>query len=74
MNTIIKTAIAALTLVAGASASQAEPQTVWHFPYKGAPYVTRVEPAHTAAPVQVLRKAMHAAGHVRTASKTQVIR
>ena len=34
MKTIIKTAIVALTLTAGATAGQAE--TVWHFPHKGA--------------------------------------
>ena len=74
MKTIIKTAIAALSLVAGASASQAEGQIVWHYPYKFKPYATRVEPAQQAAPVQVLRKATHAASYVRTAGKMHVIR
>lgn len=74
MKTIIKTAIVALTLIAGASASQAKPELVWHFPYKGMPYGTWVEPAKKAAPVQTARRAKHAAVHLRVASKTQVIR
>lgn len=39
MKTIIKTTLTALALAAGASAGQAE--TVWHYPYKGAPYATQ---------------------------------
>lgn len=57
MKAIIKTAIFALTLVAGASAGHAE--TVWHFPYKGVPYATHVEPtwpvAHKEASAQRTR-------------------
>lgn len=59
MKTIIKTAIAALSLAAGASASQAD--VVWHFPYKGAPYATRTETATKAAPVHTTQKANHSA-------------
>lgn len=53
MKTIVKTAIVALTLIAGASASQAQPQLVMHFPFKGMPYGTWVESAHKAAPEAV---------------------
>lgn len=75
MKTIIKTAIFALTLVAGAGASQAQSgYPYWNFPYKGAPYATQAEPIQLVAPVQVVRHAKHAAVQVRTASKTQVIR
>lgn len=70
MKTIIKTTIAALALAVGASASQAE--TVWHFPYKGAPYVTQSAPAMQVAPVRVKRHGNHV--HVRTAGNTQLIR
>ncbi len=74
MKTIIKTTLAAFALAAGASAGQAE--TVWHFPYKGAPYATQSAPAYKAASVHVVRTAKHQhhAARVRTASKKQVIR
>lgn len=75
MKTIIKTTLAGLALVVGASASQAQPGVpVWHFPYKGAPYATQVEPSKQTTAVQVVRHAKHAVAHRRTASKTQVIR
>lgn len=38
MNTIIRSAITAVVLVAGYSAGQAQAHTVWRYPYKGAPY------------------------------------
>ncbi len=75
MKTIIKTAIFALTLVAGAGAGQAQPGfPKWHFPYKGAPYATQAEPAQQAAAAQVLRHAKHSAVYGRTAGKSKVIR
>ena len=75
MKTIIKTTLATLALVVGASASQAQPgYPVWHFPYKGAPYATQAEPVKQAAAFQVVRHAKHAVAHKRTGSKTQVIR
>lgn len=70
MKTIIKTAIVALTLTAGATAGQAE--TLWHFPYKGAPYATQTAPAAQAAPVKIVRHGKHV--HKPVAGKTQVIR
>lgn len=70
MKTIIKTAIVALTLAAGATAGQAE--TVWHFPYKGAPYATQTAPVAQAAPVKIVRHGKHV--HKLNAGKTQVIR
>lgn len=70
MKTIIKTVIVALTLAAGATAGQAE--TVWHFPYKGAPYATQNAPAAKAAPVKIVRHGKHV--HKLIAGKTQVIR
>ncbi len=76
MKTIIKTTIAALTLVVGASAGQAQAETVLHFPYKSAPYATQSAPVYKAASVHVARTAKHQdqAARVRTASKKQVIR
>ena len=74
MKTIIKTAIVAFAVVAGAGAGQAQAQTVWQFPYKGAPYATQVDPAQKAAPVRAVRKAKHSAAHVRMAGTTHVIR
>ena len=47
MKTIIKTTLATLAVVVGASASQAE--TVWHTPFKGAPYATHTEPTRNVA-------------------------
>ncbi|MGQ0673154.1 MAG: hypothetical protein ACT4N2_09790 [Hyphomicrobium sp.] len=70
MKTIIKAAIAALSLAAGASASQAE--IVWHFPYKGAPYATRTEPTQQVVPYRMLRNGKHV--QMRTARKAHVIR
>lgn len=76
MKTIIKTTIAALTLVASASVGQAQAETVWHYPYKGQPYATQSAPVYKAASVHVVRTAKHQhhAARVRTASKKQVIR
>ncbi len=75
MKTIIASALAALALVVGASASQAQPVVKWHFPYKAAPYGVWVEPAQNAAPVQAVRTAKHRHQAVRpyTTSKKQVI-
>lgn len=76
MKTIIKTTLAAFALVAGASAGQAQAETVWHFPYKGALYATQSASAYKAASVHVVRMAKHHNhdARVRTASKKQVIR
>jgi len=76
MKTIIKTTLATLALVVGASASQAQPVVEWHYPYKSAPYGVWVEPAQKVAPVQVVRTAKHRhhAAPMLTASKKQVIR
>lgn len=52
MKTIISTAVSALFLTLGASASNAD--VVWHYPHKGAPYATTTEPA---TPVPAQRKA-----------------
>ncbi len=70
MKTIIKTAIVALTLAAGATAGQAE--TVWQFPYKGTPFATQTAPVAQAAPVKMVRHGKHV--HKLIAGKTQVIR
>lgn len=67
MKTIIKTTIAALALVVGASASQAQPLVEWHYPYKAAPYGVWVKPAKKAAPAQTVRHGKHV--HVETANK-----
>lgn len=72
MKTIIKTTLAGLALVVGASASQAQPRVEWHFPYKAAPYGVWVEPAQKAAPVKIVRHGNHV--HKLIAGKTQVIR
>lgn len=75
MKTIIKSAIVALSLIAGTSASQAQPGTPWlHFPYKGAPYATQSAPVQQAAPLQVVRTANTAAVRVRVAKNIQVVR
>lgn len=76
MKTIVKTTLAALALVVGASASHAQPVVEWHFPYKSAPYGVWVEPAQKAASVQVLLTAKHRhhAVRVQNASKKQVTR
>lgn len=74
MKTIIKTTLATLALVVGASASQAQPGVpVWHFPYKGAPYATQAEPIQQVAPVRLVQHAKHAVAKVRTSRKSQVI-
>lgn len=70
MKTIMKTTLATLAFVVGASASQAA--TVWHFPYKGAPYATQSALAQQVAPAQTVRHGKHV--HVKTASTTQDIR
>ena len=76
MKTIISTAMLAFAFVAGASVGQAQAETVWHFPYKGAPYATQSAPVYKAASVHVVRTAKHQhhAARVRTASNKQVIR
>jgi hypothetical protein len=43
MKTIVATAVLAIGL-AGSIGSRAEAETVWHFPYKGAPYATETAP------------------------------
>ncbi len=43
MKTIVTAAILAIGL-AGSIGSRAEAETVWHFPYKGAPYATQTAP------------------------------
>jgi len=67
MKTIINSAILALAVVGGASVGQAQAETVWHFPYKGAPYATQSAPVQQASPVRVTRHGNHV--HVRTAVK-----
>lgn len=78
MKTIIKSAIAAITVAAGAATtSEAQPgQLVWHFPYKGAPYATQGERVKEAAPVEMARQVMHKhhVGQVQTNKRPQVIR
>lgn len=49
MKSITKAALVAIALIAGSIASQAQAETMWHFPYKGAPYATQTAPAHNAA-------------------------
>lgn len=48
MKSITKTALIAVALIAGSIASQAQAKTVWHFPYKGAPYATQTAPTHNS--------------------------
>lgn len=76
MKTIIKAAIAALTVVSGATSSMAQTgQIVWHFPAKGgAPYATQAAPIPQIAPAHLVRHAKYSAAHVQMANKTQVIR
>lgn len=66
MKTIIKAAIAAITVAAGASAGQAG--TVWHFPYKGAPYATQTEPTRNVAANEA--KANRTLHYVKIAKKS----
>lgn len=69
MKTIVKTIIAAFALAVGASASQVQAETVWHRPYKGAPYATQSLPAQQAAPTQVTRHGNHV--HVKMVGKAK---
>lgn len=57
MKTIINSSVLAFAALAGISASQAQADTVWHFPYKGAPYATQSAPVRQAAPVRITRNA-----------------
>lgn len=41
--------IAAATLLIGAIAGQAQADPVWHYPYKGLPYATNDDSAHTTS-------------------------
>ena len=69
MKTIIKAAIAALVVTAGATASQAQPgYPVWHFPYKGAPYATQAEPQRNVGVSET--KAKRTLHYVKTAKKS----
>jgi hypothetical protein len=73
MKTIIKTAIAAFALIAGANASQAQAGDVeWYYPYKGTPYAKPSVPAQQVAPAQTVRHGNHV--HTQTTNKTQVNR
>ena len=69
MKAIIKTTLATLVLVVGASASQAQPGVpVWHFPYKGAPYATQAEPQRNVGVSET--KAKRTLHYVKTAKKS----
>ena len=58
MKTTIITAILALGLAAGTFGGQAQAdEIVWHFPYKGAPYATRVATPRNV--VSERRKTLH---------------
>lgn len=68
MKTIIKAAIAALVVTAGATASQAQPgPIVWHYPYKAAPYATQAEPQRNVSVSET--KAKHTLHYVKIAKK-----
>ena len=41
---ILATAIMFFSIAGSAFASRADPETVWHFPYKGIPYTTETPP------------------------------
>lgn len=69
MKTIINAAILAFTFLAGVSAGQARADTVWHFPYKAAPYATQSLPVQKAAPVQGTRHVTHV--HLKMADKAK---
>jgi len=60
MKTTITSALAALTLVAGLSAGQAQAHTEWRYPFKGAPHA--VPHTHnnsvTTAPKKLKQKAL----------------
>lgn len=60
MKTTLTSALAALTLVAGFSAGQAQAHTEWRYPFKGAPYA--VPHTHndsvTTAPKKLKQKAL----------------
>jgi len=45
MKTILTAATLAVGLAAGAIGSQAQAETVWHYPYKGTPYATETTPS-----------------------------
>ena len=66
MKTIIKTTLAAFAVAIGASASQAA--TMWHFPYKGAPYATQTEPTRNVAANEA--KAKRTLHYVKIAKKS----
>ena len=57
---------AATALLAGSIAGQAQANTVWHFPYKGAPYATNTDtvasPAVVSAPKANLKPMSHLLG------------
>ena len=64
MKSIIS--FAATALLAGSIAGQAQAHTVWHFPYKGAPYATNTDnvasPAVVSAPKTSLKPMSHVLG------------
>lgn len=69
MKTNINSAILAFAVLAGASEGQAQADTVWHFPYKAAPYATQSLPVQQVAPTQVTRHGHHV--HVEKAAKAK---
>jgi hypothetical protein len=75
MRSIVAVAILAIGLAAGTIGSQAQAETVWHFPYKGTPYTTETTPTvcvqrtrHGYGPCRVLR---HPAGEKPCQNKTR---
>lgn len=55
MKTISISVILAFAVAAGASVGQAQAETVWHFPYKAAPYATQSAPPDRAKSVRAKR-------------------
>ena len=53
--------LVASALLTGTLASHAQANTVWHFPYKGAPYATNTDarPAVASAPKASLKRMSH---------------
>lgn len=67
MKAISISVILAFAVAAGASVGQVQAETVWHFPYKAAPYATQSAPADRAKSVGAKRdgRQVHGRNHVK---------
>lgn len=71
MNTISKSALAALTLSVASFAGQAQAHTEWRFSFKGSTPPYAVPHEHNVASQPYAKRV---AGHVKAANKTRLIR